>query len=105
MRSVHTFVNTYGGPGGRPPPARRLAFYGDRQKAPVKAGKVPEFLTIDWVLGQFAEQRTTARQRYRKFVAEGLTDRDGPWRKLSGQVFLGSENFVARQLTSPKAIR
>jgi REP element-mobilizing transposase RayT len=59
-------------------------------------GKVPEFLSIDWVLGQFAEQTTTARQRYRKFVAEGLTDQDGPWRKLSGQVFLGSENFVAR---------
>ena len=65
-------------------------------KSTAYAGKVPEFLTIDWVLGQFAEQMTTARQRYRKFVAEGLTERDSPWRKLSGQVFLGSENFVAR---------
>ncbi len=60
------------------------------------AGKVPEYLTIDWVLGQFAEEKTAARQRYRKFIADGLTLEARPWEKLVGQVFLGSENFVAR---------
>jgi REP element-mobilizing transposase RayT len=60
------------------------------------AGKMPQYLTIDWVLGQFAEKKTTARQRYRKFVADGLKDKAGPWQKLKGQVFLGSDNFVSR---------
>ena len=57
---------------------------------------VPEYLTIDWVLGEFAEKTVTARQRYRKFVADGLADQERPWKKLVGQIFLGSESFVAR---------
>jgi putative transposase len=65
-------------------------------KSTAYAGKVPEYLTIDWVLGQFSEEKTTARQRYRKFVAEGMADKEQPWEKLVGQVFLGSEKFVAR---------
>lgn len=65
-------------------------------KCTAYSGKVPEFLTIDWVLGQFAERRVAARQRYRKFVAEGMTSSSRPWEKLVGQVFMGSENFVAR---------
>jgi putative transposase len=60
------------------------------------AGKVPEYLTIDWILGQFSEKLTTARQRYRKFVADGLADQDDPWKKLVGQIFMGSEDFMAR---------
>jgi REP element-mobilizing transposase RayT len=60
------------------------------------AGSVPEFLTIDWVLGQFSEQKTLARQRYRRFVVEGLANPESPWQKLTGQIFLGSENFVTR---------
>ena len=31
-------------------------------KSTAYAGTVPEFLTIDWVLGQFAEKKTAARQ-------------------------------------------
>jgi len=60
------------------------------------AGKVPDYLTIDWVLGQFAEKKTAARQRYRKFVADGLVNRVQPLGKIVGQIFLGSENFVVR---------
>ena len=37
-----------------------------------------------------------ARQRYRKFVADGIKDQAYPWEKLIGQVFLGSDNFVSR---------
>jgi REP element-mobilizing transposase RayT len=60
------------------------------------AGKVPEFLTTGWLLAQFSEKMITARQRYRTFVAEGMAGTEKPWEKLVGQVFLGSESFVAR---------
>jgi hypothetical protein len=61
-----------------------------------EAGKPPEYLTTDWILGQFSENRATARQRYRKFVADGMVEQDQPWRKLVGQIFMGSEKFVMR---------
>jgi putative transposase len=62
-------------------------------KCTAYAGKVPEYLTTDWVLGQFSEKMTTARQRYRKFAAEGVAGKEKPWEKLVGQVFLGSEEL------------
>ena len=46
------------------------------------AGKPPEFLATDWVLGQFAEEKVPARQRYRKFVAEWKAAQESPWKKL-----------------------
>jgi REP element-mobilizing transposase RayT len=64
-------------------------------KSTAYAGKVPEYLTVEWVLGQFADKTTPARQRYRKFVDDGWVDQASPWEKLVGQIFLGSENFVA----------
>lgn len=60
------------------------------------AGVVPEYLAVDWVLGQFAEEKNAARQRYRQFVAEGMQTQERPWEKLVGQIFLGSGSFVAR---------
>jgi putative transposase len=60
------------------------------------AVNVPKYLTIGWVLGQFADKTIPARQRYRRFVADGLFVQTSPWKNLAGQVFLGSENFVAR---------
>jgi hypothetical protein len=55
----------------------------------------PSYLTVDWVLGQFGARLKTAQARYRAFVAEG---RGGPrpWDQLQGQIYLGSEAFVAR---------
>lgn len=55
---------------------------------------VPEFLTLDWILGQFGQKRGQAQARYRAFVREGLEDR--PWEKLRGQIYLGSEPFIER---------
>jgi putative transposase len=52
----------------------------------------PEFLTTDWVLGQFGRDRSQARKRYREFVREGLESR--PWEALQGQIYLGSEAFI-----------
>lgn len=51
------------------------------------------WLTIDWLLGQFAPQRRVARAAYRAFVADG-----GPpvWDGLTGQVWLGTPEWIAR---------
>jgi putative transposase len=58
--------------------------------------EVPPFLTVAWLLAQFAGDIPTARQRYRQYVRDGMQQQGRPWQKLVGQVFLGSEPFVAR---------
>ena len=55
---------------------------------------VPEFLAIDWVLGQFGKNLAKAQKRYREFVREGLGSR--PWEALRGQIYLGGEAFIER---------
>jgi putative transposase len=57
--------------------------------------KAPAWLTIDWILGQFGQRVGSAQEKYRAFVAEG---RGGPtpWDHLTGQIYLGSEDFVAQ---------
>jgi hypothetical protein len=64
---------------------------------------VPEFLTVDWVLGQFSTRRSQARAWYREFVREGLGDR--PWDTLRGQIYLGSEKFIERHTKGSEEIR
>lgn len=54
----------------------------------------PAFLTVDWVLGQFGQRRRRAQGLYRAFVREGLSRK--PWQQLTGQIYLGSEAFIAR---------
>ena len=53
----------------------------------------PDFLTTDWLLGQFGKRRNVARERYRRFVQDGI-DGPSPWEALKGQVLLGGEAFV-----------
>ena len=54
------------------------------------------FLTVDWVLGQFADKKPKARKAYKKFVAEGLGEAaDSPWQKLMGQIVFGGDTFAA----------
>jgi REP element-mobilizing transposase RayT len=55
----------------------------------------PTWLWTDWILGQFGRTQRDAQVRYRQFVAEG---RDGPrpWEQLKGQIYLGSEAFIAQ---------
>ena len=58
--------------------------------------KKPEFLLIDWILGQFSSKKRTARKQYQDFVADGIRNpKDKPWNNLVGQVILGGENFVS----------
>jgi len=52
-----------------------------------------EFLTIDWVLGQFASNRRKAERLYRLFVKEGI-GKGSPWKELKGQIFLGGDEFI-----------
>jgi transcriptional regulator with PAS, ATPase and Fis domain len=52
-------------------------------------------LSTDWILGQFGQRREMAQKRYRHFVSEGR-GMPSPWEQVIGQVYLGSETFVAR---------
>ena len=54
--------------------------------------EAPSFLTVDWILGQFSDDREEAQRLYRKFVAEGVGR--SPWNELKGQIYLGSEGFI-----------
>lgn len=56
---------------------------------------IPAFLTVDWVLGQFGARLRPAQERYRQFVAEGM-GAPSPWTQLTGQIYLGREDFVAQ---------
>jgi putative transposase len=63
-------------------------------RATVGETNASEWLTTDRVLSQFGQRVGPARERYRTFVADG---RGGPrpWEQLTGQIYLGSEEFVA----------
>ena len=52
----------------------------------------PEFLTVDWILGQFANERSAAQERYRAFV-DAAPNRK-PWERIRRRVYLGSDEFV-----------
>ena len=61
-------------------------------RATAGRAKVPELLSLDWLLAQFGKHRRTAQKRYREFVRDGLAQR--PWEQLKGQIYLGSEEFI-----------
>jgi REP element-mobilizing transposase RayT len=56
--------------------------------------KVSDFLTTDWLLGNFSPQLTMAQPLYQEFVNDGVNYPGSPWEKLTGQVFLGSDKFI-----------
>ena len=60
-----------------------------------KAAK-PALLTTRWLLGNFSNTLAESRRRYRKFVTAGMDDIESPWGKLSGQILLGTEEFVQK---------
>lgn len=60
------------------------------------AVKKPGFLSVEWLLGQFARGKNEARKAYRKFVADGIEKtEENPWKKLIGQIVFGGSDFVA----------
>lgn len=56
--------------------------------------KATNFLYTDWILAQFAKEIDIAQKKYEKFVIEGITA-DNPFKKVTGQIFLGGEEFIA----------
>lgn len=54
----------------------------------------PDFLNILWILTCFSKKLSQSQRAYRRFVSEGLAATESPWQKLSGQVFLGNEEFL-----------
>ncbi|MBC7098884.1 transposase [Candidatus Bipolaricaulota bacterium] len=63
-------------------------------RATAGLGDAPPFLAVDWLLAQFARERTRAQNAYRRFVAQGKGVE--LWDKLKGGVILGDEAFVAK---------
>ena len=64
-------------------------------RATVGETKAPGWLSTDWILSQFGQRGGPAQARYRTFVAEGR-GAPAPWEQLTGQIYLGSEKFVAQ---------
>jgi putative transposase len=56
---------------------------------------VPNYLTADWILGLFNNNKAEAQKRYRKFVREGIHT-GSPWDDLQGQILLGEEGFIEK---------
>lgn len=53
----------------------------------------PPWLTVDWVLGDFAGAPEGTRKAYRDYVAEGK-EAPSPWHEVRAQMYLGSEAFL-----------
>jgi len=53
----------------------------------------PEWLSTDWLLSQFGQQRKAAQRHYAAFVAQGK-GLASPWAKVKGQVLLGNQAFA-----------
>lgn len=56
----------------------------------------PKWLSMEWLLSQFATSQAAARRRYIQFVQAGI-GAVSPWMDLKQQVYLGSAAFIARQ--------
>lgn len=64
-------------------------------RATVGREEAPPYLTVDWVLGQFGQRLREARRAYEQFVRDGI-GQVSPWGQLRGQIYLGSEAWVAK---------
>lgn len=52
------------------------------------------WLTREWVLGQFSQNETSARRRYKKFVEEGMEGAENPFASLRAGLILGTDTFM-----------
>jgi hypothetical protein len=56
----------------------------------------PDWLEVDWTLRQFGGDRVAAQEGYRQFVAARRGASYDPWEALTGQLYLGSDEFCER---------
>lgn len=65
-------------------------------RATAGLAKGGDFLTTDWILGQYARRKREARRRYVEFVQDGMGAKaESPWRQLKGQIFFGGARFMS----------
>jgi putative transposase len=62
-------------------------------RAIAKGRDAPDWLSIDWILGDFAGAPEGARKAYRAFVAQGKRA-PSPWEHVRAQMYLGSQAFL-----------
>ena len=74
---------------------RPEAWRGSNYNATAQITSAPEFLTVDWILGCFADNKKGATECYREFVSNADTG-SSPLDKVKGQLFLGGEEFGKR---------
>ena len=72
------------------------AWWWSSYRATVGEAQIPSWLTVDWLLGQLADQQNRAREVYRRFVNEGVKQPESPWPRLKGQIYLGSDLFLEK---------
>lgn len=53
------------------------------------------FLTIEWILSQFGDNKIEAISRYNEYILNGI-DKNFPWQDLRGQIILGSDSFIEK---------
>lgn len=51
------------------------------------------YLTTDWVLRQFSDQKRRAHRLFEDFVMKGIHDAT-LWKNVRGQIFLGEKEFI-----------
>ncbi|WP_040725099.1 transposase [Thiomicrorhabdus sp. Kp2] len=54
---------------------------------------VENWLTVDWILSSFSDQKINAAKVYREFVSEGM-NQPKIWDELKNQIYLGDESFI-----------
>jgi len=64
-------------------------------RATLGIAKPPKHLNTSWVLKNFDEDIEKSKQKYEKFVLEGV-GKESPWRELRGRIFLGSKKFIEK---------
>ncbi len=56
--------------------------------------KAPFWLNTEVILSQFGSNKTLAREEFRKFVYQGITNSVDPFKGVHAKTFLGSADFV-----------
>jgi putative transposase len=56
----------------------------------------PDWLALDNALASFGDDRGVASSRYKAFVEARIESIESPWNNLSGQIYLGSEEFIEK---------
>ncbi len=57
--------------------------------------KRPRFLTTQWILSQFGDNKEDAVKKYREYVLAGI-NAESPWKSLAGQIILGTKEFLEK---------